>query len=317
MLPIKEDNVSIRQIAGPIRKSPPGSISLSVLLCFIFLLSCQDRQKSEELKPADEKISVITTIAPLYSFTKSVAGDYAEVENLLPSGAEPHEYSLSPEDAIRISKARVVVTNGVGLETWLDKMLMEDKESDSPEKQIVVDSSSGVDIISNDPHIWLSPKNAVIQVKNIRDALIRADPANAERYAETAGDYVKRLELLDREIREVTGPLKRKEFVSLHSAFLYFAKDYGLKEAAVIQETPESEPTPRHMAEIMDVIKTRKIRVIFSEPGVPHKIVETLAKDLNLQVYSLDTLETGDVSAGWYEAKMRANLEVLKEAMNR
>ncbi|RJQ18051.1 MAG: hypothetical protein C4560_07665 [Nitrospiraceae bacterium] len=286
---------------------------MPILLTLLIISACQQEQKSEKLNSADKKISVITTIAPLYSFTKSVTGNYAEVENLLPSGAEPHEYSLSPEDAIRISKARVVVINGVGLEMWLDKMLAEGKGT---EKQIVVDSSSGVDLISKDPHIWLSPKNAVIQVNNIRDALIKADPANAEHYAENAGAYIKRLELLDSEISGVTGSLKRKEFVSLHSAFLYLARDYGLREAAVVQETPESEPSPQHMADVINVIKKNKIRVIFSVPGVPHKIVETLAKDLNLKVYNLDTLETGDVNPDWYEKRMRANLETLRTALN-
>jgi len=290
-------------------------ISRSILLSAILLSSCQQEQKFEVPQPAAAKISVITTIAPLYSFTKSVAGDYAEVENLLPSGAEPHEYSLSPEDAIKISRARVFVINGVGLETWLDKMLAESKESASQEKQIVVDSSSGVDLISKDPHIWLSPKNAVIQVKNIRDALIEADPDNAEHYVKNAGDYINRLEALDAEIRAAVGPLKKKEFVSLHSAFLYFARDYGLREAAVIQVAPEREPSPRHLADVINVIKKNNIRVIFSEPGVPHKIIETLAKDLNLKIYDLDTLETGDLHPGWYEERMRANLQVLKMAM--
>jgi zinc/manganese transport system substrate-binding protein len=273
----------------------------------------------EDLKPKNKKIRVITTIAPLYSFAKNVAGDYADVENLLPSGAGPHEYSLSPENVMKVSKAHVLIENGVGLEKWLDKLVLQENfhsESAGVAKQIVADSSSGINIISNNPHIWLSPKNAFIQVNNIMDALVRADPVNAEHYTKNADAYIKRLEHLDREITEITGSLKRKEFVSLHSAFLYFARDYGLRQAAVIQEFPETEPTPRHITDVMNVIKTNNIRVIFSEPGVPHKVVETLAKDLNLQVYSLDTLETGAFYPEWYEERMRANLEVLKMSMN-
>ncbi|MBI5097887.1 MAG: zinc ABC transporter substrate-binding protein [Nitrospirae bacterium] len=291
----------------------------------MILSACQQEKKFENgkmqegLKHDDKKIRVITTIAPLYSFTKNVAGDYADVENLLPSGAGPHEYSLSPEDVIKISKAQVLIENGVGLEKWLDKLVAQGdvhNESAGVGKQIVADSSSGINIISNDPHIWLSPRNAVIQVKNIRDALIKADPANAGYYTKNAEAYIKRLERLDRGIMEITGSLKRKEFVSLHSAFLYFARDYGLRQAAVIQEFPETEPTPRHITDVMNAIRTNNIRVIFSEPGVPQKVVETLAKDLNLQVYNLDTLETGAFYPEWYEAMMRANLEVLKMAMS-
>jgi ABC-type Zn uptake system ZnuABC Zn-binding protein ZnuA len=266
----------------------------------------------EDLKTKNKKIRVITTIAPLYSFTKNIVGSYAEVENLLPSGAEPHEYSLSPEDVMKISRAQILVKNGVGLETWLDKLTA---QGAGVNKQVVVDSSTGINIISGDPHIWLSPKNAVIQVKNIREALVKADPVNAEYYTKNAETYIKRLEQLDRGIMKITSSLKRKEFISLHSAFLYFARDYGLKQAAVIQEFPETEPTPRHIAEVMNVIRTNNIRVIFSEPGVPHKVVETLAQDLDLQVSNLDTLEKGAFYPEWYEAMMRANLEVLKMAM--
>ena len=273
----------------------------------------ENGKMQEGLKQDDKKIRVITTIAPLYSFTKNIAGNYAEVENLLPSGAGPHEYSLSPEDVMKISRAHILVKNGAGLETWLDKLTA---QGAGMNKQVVVDSSTGINIISGDPHIWLSPKNAVIQVKNIRDALLKADPANAEQYTKNAGTYIKRLERLDRDIAEITGSLKRKEFISLHAAFLYFAREYGLRQAAVIQELPEREPSPRHIAEVMKAIRTNNIRVIFSEPGVPHKVVETLAQDLNLQVYNLDTLEKGAFYPEWYEAMMRGNLEVLKMAMS-
>jgi ABC-type Zn uptake system ZnuABC Zn-binding protein ZnuA len=291
-------------------------IALPLLLFFVIFSSCRQAEMSEKhegSKHPEGKLRVITTIAPLYSFAKNVAGNYAEVDNLLPSGAGPHDYSLSPEDVMKMSKARVIIENGVGLETWLDKVTA---RKAGVSKQIVVDSSRGVDIISNDPHIWLSPRNALIQVRNIRDAFVKADPANAEQYAKNAEAYMKRLERLDRDITQITASLKRKEFVSLHSAFLYFARDYGLRQAAVIQELPEREPTPRHIAEVMSAIKANNIRVIFSEPGVPHKVVQTIAGDLNLQVYSLNTLETGDLYPEWYETRMRANLEILKTAMS-
>jgi len=93
-------------------------------------------------------------------------------------------------------------------------------------------------------------------------------------------------------------------------------RDYGLKQVASIQEFPEKQPTPRHITDVMNIIKKSGIKTIFSEPQFPHKIVDVIAKDLNLKVFSLDTLETGEPYAGWYEDKMRANLEVLKKALN-
>lgn len=278
-----------------------------------------EQQSGSELQQTETKLKVLTTIAPLYCFTKNIAGDFADVENLLSSGAGPHEYSFSPADVKKITEAQVIMKNGVNLDVWLDKLTV----VAGKEKLTVVDTSSGVKIINKNPHIWLSPGNAVIQVKNIRDALVKADPENSERYMENTEKYIKRLDILDREIRDEVKTWQRKEFVAFHSAFLYFERDYGLRQVAVIQESPEGQPTPRHIANVINTIKTRDIRAIFTEPQASHKIIESISQDLNLQVYSLDTLETVALYPGgnktppeWYEDRMRANLEVLKKALN-
>jgi len=302
-------------------------IRLIIFCLFLFLLACQPsgnkpghnkslhKARSSESRSDNKKLKVLTTIAPLYSFTKTIAGDAASVDNLLPAGTNPHEYSLSPEDIIRISKAQVVIKNGVGLEKWLDK-LFTDQSLSSGEKPLIVDSSSGVNIIDNNPHIWLSPRNAMIQVTNISNALIKADPANGALYKKNTVDYLKRLKVLDRDIAAAVGRLQRKEFVSIHPAFLYLARDYGLKQVAVIREFPEQEPTPGHIADVINIIKANKINFIFSEPRASHKAVDTIAGDLKLKEFTLDTLESGELYPEWYEEKMRMNLEVLKAAFN-
>jgi len=290
---------------------------LSALILCLTLFSCQQPGDNAS-RPASEKLRVLTTIAPLYSFTKNIAGDAAVVENLLPAGAGPHEYSLRPGDARKVADADVIIKNGVDLETWLDKLLSSAGEMPSAagRSSVVTDTSVGVEIISNDPHIWLSPKNAVIQVKNIRDALMKADPANSSVYERNAFEYIKRLELLDNEIKSGIMTFKSRKFVSFHSAFVYLARDYGLTQAAVIQEMPETEPSAGHIADVIKIIRAEGIKSIFSQPGTSHKITGSLAGDLGLRVYSLDTLETGGLSGQWYEERMRADLEVLRKALN-
>ncbi len=270
----------------------------------------------------DTKLRVLTTIAPLYSFTKNVAGDTAHVENLLPSGAGPHEYSFSPADVRKAAKADLLVKNGVNLESWMQKLTTAAEEvraSSGLEKGdlYIVDTSEGVEILGMDPHIWLSPKNAVLQVNNIKDALIMVDPDNSELYRRNAEGYIQRLNKLDREIRDEISSWKMRQFISFHSAFQYFAGDYGLEQVAVIQQTPETEPSPRHIAHVIETVRSKGIPSIFTEPGTSHKIVTSLAEDLKLKVYSLDTLETGLLSGEWYEEKMRENMAVLKRALNR
>jgi ABC-type Zn uptake system ZnuABC Zn-binding protein ZnuA len=276
--------------------------------------SCKqpDLQSTNESKQREKKLKILTTIAPLYSFTVNITGNLAQVDNLLPSGAGPHEYAFSPADIKKIMESDILIKNGINLESWLDNVI----ESSGKEKLTIVDTSSGTEIINNDPHIWLSPKNAVTQVRNISRALIKEAPEHGETYMENAENYILRLNALDQEIYKEIKNWERKEFVAFHSAFLYFARDYGLKQAAIIQESPEKIPSPKHIADVINTIKAQGINAIFSEPRVSHKIVTSIAKDLNLQVYTLDPMETGAFYPAWYEDTMRANLSVLKKVLN-
>ena len=268
---------------------------------------------------SDGRLTILTTIPPLYSFTKNIAGDIANVENLLPNGAGPHDYAFGPADIKKVTKARIIIKNGLGLETWLDRLLVSAEENAAAvgHDLFIVDSSSGIEVKDNDPHIWLSPAKAVAQVKNIRDALIRIDTVNAEVYSRNASVYINRLQSLNNEINLAVSTFKRREFVALHSAFTYFADDYGLKQAAVIQGSPDITSSPTRIAEVINLIRERDIKAIFSEPGSSHNIVNSIADDLGLEVHALDTLETGSLSKDWYENKMRANLEVLRAALNK
>jgi zinc/manganese transport system substrate-binding protein len=278
-----------------------------VLLSFIYFTSCKP-----PVTENNTRLKVLTTVAPIFSFTKNITGNTADVENLLPSGAGPHEYSLSPDDARKIAQADIIIINGVNLESWLNKLT---GVSENSSVYTVVDSSSGIEILDNDPHIWLSPLNAIMQVKRIRDGLINADPENRKVYSDNSAAYIKRLEILDKEISDEISGWNRKDFVAFHPAFRYLAKDYGLNLAAVIQESPEIEPSPRHIAEVIDIIKSKNIKSIFTDPMITHKIVRSIAADLDLKVYSLDTMETGNSSNEYYEDRTRANISVLKKAL--
>jgi ABC-type Zn uptake system ZnuABC Zn-binding protein ZnuA len=285
-----------------------------MILLFITSFACQrtERGDIQNNHTSEKKLRVLTTIPALYSFTINVTGDAAEVENLLPSGAGPHHYSFRPTDIRKITKAHVLIKNGVNLETWLDNLV----QAADTKTLLIVDTSAHVDIINADPHIWLSPKNAIIQVNNITSALAKVDHQNSDIYKTNAEQYIHRLEILDREIQREVKNWKSKEFVALHSAFSYFTKDYGLKQVAAIRESPEKEPSPRHIAGVMKTIKERDINAIFSEQLSPSRIIRTLAKDLHLEVYRLDTMETGTLHSGWYEDSIRANVAVLKKALH-
>jgi ABC-type Zn uptake system ZnuABC Zn-binding protein ZnuA len=284
----------------------------AVLVCIVFALNLFACEQAAPPETKDEsRLNVLTTVAPLYSFTKNISGDSVVLDNLLPSGVGPHEYSLSPEDVKKIADADMLIKNGIGLEAWMDKLV----GSVGKKGLIVVDTSEGIDVIDNDPHIWLSPRRAALQVRNIEAALIKADPTNRETYMKNAGDYIERLEALDREITESVNRWDIKELVTFHSAFSYFSLDYGLRHSAVLEGSPEARPSPGHVAGLTDRIKGAGIRVIFSEPDASHKVMGSIAEDLGLRLYTLDTLETGELDPGWYESRMRTNLEILNRAL--
>jgi zinc transport system substrate-binding protein len=275
-----------------------------------------------------EKIRVVATISPLADFAKQVGGDKVEVTLLLPPGASPHTYEPTPKILREISQAEVFLKIGSGLEFWADRML----RAVSKDMEIV-DSSAGVDLIRDishthdhsndfdrhhgtdtDPHIWLDPTICVQIITKIEAAFSKADPSNAAYYRENAEAYKEKLRELDQEIFQRTKLFRTREYVTFHSAWNYFSRRYGLKVAAVIEESPGKEPSPRHVKKIIDILRSLDTRVIFAEPQFSPKIAETIAREAGAQVLFLDP-EGGQKGRETYMELMRYNLSVMEKAL--
>lgn len=280
------------------------------------------------------KIRVLTTIPPLYCWAKNVAGDAAEVDNLLPADVGPHDFQLRPKDRERIQSADIVFLNGLGLENWLEKVI---KSTDRPGR-LVAEASAGIahtNLIFDlpqlqvgsggghghdhgtgpNPHIWLDPLLAKHAISNLVTALSQADSANAARYAENARRYCERLDHLDAELRKEIARLLRKDVITFHDAFPYFCRRYGLKLVGVIEEVPGSSPSPRYLAALSKAIRDRGVKVVFTEPQFNPRLAQQLARDLGLSVAQLDVLETGSLTTASYEDGMRRNLKSLADAL--
>lgn len=240
-----------------------------------------------------ERLLVAASIAPLADFARQVGGDHVQVITLVPPGASPHTYELTPSQVEQVARARVLVLNGVGLEYWSDKLV---QSADNP-KLIVVDTSEGIAILEGDadepggnPHIWLDPENAIAQVAHIRDALIEADPAHTGDYRANAEKYVGELRALDQEIASEVATWQSREFIAFHPAWLYFARRYGLAQAAVIEESPGREPSPADVAAIIETAKRIGAKAIFAEPQFSPKVAQTIAEESGAHVLFLDPL---------------------------
>ena len=278
------------------------------------------------------RLAVLTSFAPIRSLVLNVTGDAADVSVLIPPTTGPHDYSFSPGDIVKIAHADLVIVNGVGLESWLNKGL---KTAGRKGLQIV-DTSQGIDLITGlelrklagtksepdpdaggpNPHIWLSPRNAIVQVKNIRDALSARDPQNAQAYAANADAYIRRLTALDKDILAATNTLANKTLITFHDTFPYFARDYGFTVAATFEAFPGKEPTPAAIRQLRDIIRSSHVVALFSEPQYSARAMQVFAQEFHIPVVQLNPLETGDGGKDFYESAMRKNLQTLVEALH-
>jgi zinc transport system substrate-binding protein len=265
-----------------------NKISLLVLLLLVPLLCGCVSQKD-----GAEQVKVVTTIIPLGEFVKAVGGDRVAVSVLVPPGADPHTFELSPSQIREVANADAYIENGVGLESWMANILKVNSH------MLVVDTSRGVSLIGGeaantgssrmmDAHIWLSPRNAVIQVRNICDGLISVDPAGKDYYINNRDNYVTKLKELDAYLNRTFAGTEKKKFVVLHPAWIYFARDYGLAQISI--EAEEKEPGPRYLAEVVDVARANNITTVFVEPQYNPKMAEVIAKEIGGKVVSIDDL---------------------------
>lgn len=288
-------------------------ILLIVLIASVCLIGC-----GREENKIGGRMEVAASIGPLYDFTRQVGGDLVEVSLLVPPGASPHTYQLTPDQMKLLSRASVLVLNGMNLEFWADKAV---DAADNPKLIVVrtaeglktIDSAGDRDHAHGNPHVWLSPICAIHQVEAIRDALSRADRIHADVYKANARAYIEKLRRLDADIRARVGAFKTKGFVAFHPAWVYFARDYGLEQAAVIERSPGREPSPSEVADIVKVARSLKAKAIFAEPQFSPKAAEVIAEEADAKVLMLDPL--GKPPNYDYIRTMRGNLDQMAKAL--
>jgi zinc transport system substrate-binding protein len=263
-----------------------SNIDKIVILVFLLIapLLCGCVSQNE---PPTGKINVATTIAPLSDFVIAVGGDRVDVTVLVPAGAEPHTYEPTPSQMKDVAKANLYVMNGGGLEFWMDKVLQVNKD------MLIVDSSRGVKLVNEsggetDPHIWISLRNAAIQVNNICSGLIQVDPKNGEYYRKNRDDYLQKLKALDGEFNQTFAAKSGRIFIVYHPAWTYFARDYNLDQVPILEN--EKEPGPKYLGSIIDLARRNNITVIFVEPQYNPKSAEVIAQEIKAKVVALDPL---------------------------
>jgi zinc transport system substrate-binding protein len=280
------------------RKERLGIAARAVAACAILLLLSPAACRP----PAREsgRVPVVASIPPLADIAAEVGGDEVEVTLLVPPGASPHTFEPSPSQLRAVSHARLLVLNGVGLEYWADKVV---GAAENPDL-VVVDASRRVPVVGRNPHVWLDPAGAALQAEEVRDALVAADPPHRAEYEANAAAFEADLRALDAEIRARVAGWSRRSFVSLHPAWSYFARRYGLVEAAVIEESPGREPSAAEMVRIVETCRRSGAQAVFAEPQLSSKAARVLAEEAGIPVAVLDPLGPGKGKGGYRELMM-------------
>ncbi|OWV91951.1 iron ABC transporter substrate-binding protein [Rhizobium sp. N122] len=272
---------------------------------------------------AQEKFKAVTTFTVIADMAKNVAGDTAIVESITKPGAEIHEYQPTPGDIQRAQGAQILLSNGLNLELWFQKFYRNLK--DVPD--VVV--STGVEPMGisegpysgkPNPHAWMSPKNAIIYVDNIRDAFVTYDPKNAEIYKANAEAYKKEIEATIAPIREKlnTIPEDKRWLVSSEGAFSYLARDFGLKELYLWPINADQQGTPQQVRKVVDAVRANKIPAVFSESTVSDKPARQVARETGARyggVLYVDSLSEADGPTPTYVDLLRVTSDTVVKGL--
>jgi zinc/manganese transport system substrate-binding protein len=268
---------------------------------------------------AQAPVPVVASFSILGDFVRNVGGERVSVTTLVGANSDVHVYTPSPADAKRISDAKLLIINGLGLEGWLPRLVQS-----SGGKAAIVTATAGITPrrlgSEADPHAWQSVGNAKIYVGNIRDGLIAADPAGADAYRTNASAYLVKLDALDREVQGAVSriPEGRRKVISTHDAFGYFAAAHGIAFIAPQGVSTESEPSARDIAVIITQVKTAKIPAVFLEniadPRLMRRIAAETGASIGGTLYS-DSLTAENGDAPTYIELVRHNIKALTSAL--
>lgn len=287
-------------------------IRILILALMMFLTGCGTVAKTEE----NQKLTVCTSFYAVYDFTKKVAGDRADVINIVPTGTEPHDWEPSSHDMLTISKGSILFYNGLGMESWIDSV----KSSVGEDSVKYVELAEGLDVDgSSDPHVWLDPENAVVMTDRIAEALCEVDSVNAEAYKANAENFKAQLTALDEEYKQALEPHKGESIVVSHEAYSYMCGKYDIAQQSIEGIIPETEPSPNRVKEIIDYINENEIKYIFFEELLSPKVAQSISDATGAQLLELNPFEgltEEEIAAGQdYISVMRENLQNLTKAL--
>jgi zinc transport system substrate-binding protein len=285
-----------------------------VVFTFLLLVLASGCVDDQEVSASADKPVVVVSILPEAEFVEQVAGDQVDVMVMVPPGADPHSYEVTPGQLRELSDADMYVKIGSGLSfenAWMDRLIEVNPD------MLVVDASEGIQLRtmeahaheeehegeeehdeaeeeheeeagSKDPHVWTSPQNAQIMIENVYGGLVEIDPDNTELYTQNRDAYIGKLQTVDSEIRQILGGKEGTSFIVYHPAWGYFAEEYDLEQIPV--EIEGKEPSVQDMQRLIDTAREENISVIFVQSGFSTTSAQTIADEIDGEVVEVDPL---------------------------
>lgn len=240
-----------------------------------------------------------------------------------------HDFQMTTADMKKAETADAFLINGAGMEGFLDKI------SDQLPELPVIDSSTGIPLIASgedhhhdggeghdhdqedyNPHLWVSITNCMEQVRNLSEGIIALDPEHEAEYRENTETYLEKLSALRDKMHSALDHVKNKDIITFHEAFPYFAEEFGLHIAAVINREPDSQPSAKELADTIRLVRETGVKALFVEPLYPETSADIIAAETSAQVYVLDPAVSGEWDKNAYLTAMESNLQVLAQALN-
>ncbi len=262
-----------------------------IILPVVFAVAIYLFSRSSTSKESGLKIA--TTIFPVFDIARNIVGDKIQVIQVVPPGASPHTFEVTPQTALELQGVKAIFKIGNGLDDWIDGVA----QSGAPNARIFT-LSQGIDLRkfsdgSVDPHYWLALNNAQIIAQNIFQDVLEIDPANKDYYQSNLDAYLKKLDTADKKISATLADVSQKNIATFHDAWYYFAQRYGLNVITAFEPFPGKEPTPQYLSQFINDIKKYNLKVVFIEPQFSSQSLEQIAKDQGVNLVLINPADGG------------------------
>ena len=285
---------------------------------------CAPRQEKEV------DFRIVTSFYPMYIIILNITDGIEKVEVSNMAGQQTgclHDYQLQNKDMKNLETADAFLINGAGMESFLDKVLEQ-----LPELP-VINASEGIKLLCSDEdhdhehegqeheeeeynaHVWVSISNDIHQVETVTTSLMNLDPERAEQYRKNGDSYIEKLSTLRDEMHQELDDLPNRDIVTFHEAFPYFAEEFNLHIAAVVNREPDSQPSARELADAIRLIRETGVTAVFAEPQYSESAAQVISAESGATLYLLDPAVTGEEDPDAYLNAMKSNLEILKKAL--